>query len=125
MLANSPVTPTLPATDLKRARSFYEGKLGLKVAQESDQDATYEAGGGTNIYVWQREPAQATGHTEAAFAVDDIEQEVSALKGKGVEFESYDMPGLTTDENNIASYDGVKVAWFKDTEGNILSLVQM
>lgn len=124
MLANSPISPTLPALDLQRARGFYEGKLGLKVAQATDYDVMYECGGGTMLYVWQREPSP-TDHTEAGFRVDDIEHEVNELKAKGVEFESYDMPGLKTNENNIAQIDGYKSAWFKDTEGNILSLTQM
>ncbi len=125
MLANSLVTPTLPAIDLKRARSFYEDKLGLKAVQSSEQDVTYQAGAGTNIYVWQREPTSATDHTETVFAVQDIEEEVKDLKAKGVKFESYDMPGLRTDENDIAASDGARAAWFKDTEGNVLGLVQM
>ena len=124
MLGNSPIAPTLPATDLKRAREFYESKLGLKVAQATEQDVMYECGGGTMLYVWQREPSP-TDHTEAAFKVDNIEQEVKELKNKGVEFESYDMPGLKTDEDNIARIDGYKGAWFKDSEGNILSLTEM
>jgi len=124
MLTNSPIAPTLPVTDLNRARGFYEGKLGLKVTQADDHQAMYECGGGTMLYIWQREPSM-TDHTEAGFQVDNIEQEVSDLKSKGVTFESYDMPDLKTDENNIASIDGFKSAWFKDTEGNILSLTQM
>ncbi|MCL4473181.1 MAG: VOC family protein [Actinobacteria bacterium] len=124
MLANSPIAPTLPAMDLRRARGFYEGKLGLKVIQATDQDVMYECGAGTMLYVWQREPSQ-TDHTEAAFKVDNIEKEVAELKGKGVEFESYDMPGIKTDDDSIARIDGYKGAWFKDTEGNILSLTEM
>ncbi len=66
-----------------------------------------------------------TDHTEAAFDVDEIEREVGELKERGVQFESYDMPGLKTDENNIAAMNGAKSAWFKDTEGNIIAIVQM
>ena len=124
MLTSKPVNPTLPAADLKRAREFYEGKLGFKPTKESADDVTYEAGGGTKLYIWQREGDQ-TDHTEAAFDVNDIEREVGELKERGVKFESYDMPGLKTDENNIATMDGSRSAWFKDTEGNIIAIVQM
>ena len=124
MLASSPIAPTLPVNDLTRARSFYEDKLGLKVSKATDMDVIYECGAGTMLYVWQRETGP-TDHTEAGFTVDNIEEEVKELKTKGVEFEAYDMPGLKTDENGIAKIDGYKSAWFKDPDGNIISLAEM
>ena len=123
MLTDSPVTPTLPIVDLERARNFYEGVLGLKVNMASDEDVMYDCGGGTTLYLYKRAESRAE-HTEAAFKVDDLEKEVKELRGKGVEFEEYDMPGLKT-ENGIATRNGMKSAWFKDPDGNILSLVQM
>ena len=106
MLTNAMVAPNLPAVDLQRARKFYEEKLGL-------------------MYVYQRAATKAD-HTVASFKVDNVEAEVKELKSKGVKFEDYDLPkmGIKT-VNSIATMGNMKGAWFKDTEGNILSLVQM
>ncbi len=51
----------------------------------------------------------------------DIEDEVAALKARGVTFESYDLPGLKTDASDIASLGPDRVAWFRDSEGNVLA----
>jgi predicted enzyme related to lactoylglutathione lyase len=80
MLSNSMVAPTLPAVDLKRARKFYEEKLGLKVVMEDPSPGMMlQAGQGTMMYVYQRAATKAD-HTVAAFKVDDVEAEVKALK---------------------------------------------
>ncbi|MDO8491284.1 MAG: VOC family protein [Dehalococcoidia bacterium] len=124
MLSNAQVMPTLPAVDLKRARKFYEEKLGLKVTMEDPSPGmALQCGKGTMIYVYQRAATKAD-HTAASFVVDDIEAEVKALKGKGVKFEEYNMPGMKT-VNGIATMDKTKAAWFKDTEGNILGVTQL
>lgn len=128
MLMKAKATATLPAMDLNRARKFYEEKLGLKPLSVNTSgpaypDVMYEAGGGTKLYLYQRGVTKAE-HTEVAFEVDDIEKEVRELKSKGVAFEEYDMPGLKT-MNSIADMNGARSAWFKDTEGNILSVTQM
>ena len=126
MLNRASVIPTLPAVDLKRARKFYEEKLGLKVVKEDPSPAiTLEAGNGTSLYIYQRGATKAD-HTVAEFDVDDVEAEVKALKAKGVKFEEYDIPsmGIKT-VNSIAVMDGHKGAWFKDTEGNILAISSM
>jgi catechol 2,3-dioxygenase-like lactoylglutathione lyase family enzyme len=126
MLSNAVVHATLPATDLKRARKFYEEKLGLKFVKEDPSPAiTLEAGKGTLIYVYQRGATKAD-HTVANFIVDNVEAEVKALKAKGVKFEDYDIPsmGIKT-VNSIAVMKDFKGAWFKDTEGNILGISNM
>ena len=123
MLSSASVSATLPAVDIKRARQFYEGTLGLKVVQEDPSPGlSLEAGNGTSIYVYQRAATKAE-HTVAAFTVKDVEAEVKELRAKGVKFEEYDIPamGLKT-VNGIASSGGMKIAWFKDSEGNILGI---
>jgi predicted enzyme related to lactoylglutathione lyase len=127
MLANSPVMPTIPVVDLNRAKRFYETALGLKPAPTNNNDNTYniaafECGNGTRIELYQRAPSKAD-HTVATFEVSDIEEEVNMLRGKGVNFEEYDMPGIKT-QNGIATQGSDKAAWFKDTEGNILCIHQ-
>jgi catechol 2,3-dioxygenase-like lactoylglutathione lyase family enzyme len=125
MLSKSAVNPTLPVVDIKRARKFYEEKLGLKVIQEDpSQGLMLQCGKGTTIYLYQRAATKAD-HTVASFEVDNIEAEVNELKKKGVKFEDYDIPdmGIKT-VNGIATMEGEKAAWFRDTEGNILALGQ-
>lgn len=128
MLGNAKAVATLPVANLARARKFYEGKLGLKLLQANTsvpqyQDAMYEAGGGTRIYLYQRAATKAD-HTVVAFEVKNIESVVKDMKDRGILFEEYDMPGLKT-VNSIASVPNGKSAWFKDTEGNILAVTQM
>ncbi len=56
--------------------------------------------------------------------MEDVEETVEALSARGVAFEQYDTPGIETDDQGIAEIAGVKGAWFKDTEGNILSITE-
>lgn len=123
MLANVPVYAMIPVVDMERAKSFYEGKLGLGPATMYGGDTVaYACGGGTRIGLYQRAPTKAD-HIVACFAVRDIETAVKELRAKGVQFEEYDFPGLKT-VNGTATRDGEKAAWFKDAEGNILELSQ-
>ena len=82
--------------------------------------AIFECGNGTGMELYQRSPSKAD-HTVATFVVSNVEDEVNALRGKGVIFEEYDMPEIKT-QNGIATQGSVKAAWFKDSEGNILCI---
>lgn len=122
-LANAPVTTAIRVEDLDKAKEFYGEKLGLKEtgSMMEGYDLLFEAGEGTRIYIYQG-PVSVAEHTVASFKVDDVEAAVKELKGKGVQFESYDMEELKTDENNVATLGDYKAAWFKDPEGHILAL---
>jgi predicted enzyme related to lactoylglutathione lyase len=122
MLNDAKVTANIPASDLQRARQFYADMLGLDPVQENMGGLIYTTAGGTTFFLYETEYAGLAGHTIAQFHVADIEQEVKELKSKGLQFEHYDLPGMTW-EGNIASIPEMgKAAWFKDTEGNILGL---
>jgi predicted enzyme related to lactoylglutathione lyase len=125
MLSDSKVTPNIPASDLQRARDFYADKLGLSPTQELPGEVLlYRTAGGTDFQVYRTDYAGQAGHTIAQWHVDDIESEVNDLKGKGVTFEVYDMPGVQWD-GEIASMEGMgRAAWFKDSEGNIMCVDQ-
>jgi predicted enzyme related to lactoylglutathione lyase len=127
MLANSPIRPTIPVVDLNRAKRFYETTLGLKPISANNDNisgiAIFECGDGTIMELYQRGPSKAD-HTVATFEVSDIEEEVNMLRGKGVNFEEYDMPEIKT-QNGIATQGSIKAAWFKDSEGNILCIHQI
>lgn len=124
MLSNAAISPTLPATDIERAKKFYSEKLGLKEAKVQEPGGvTFDCGRGTQLYIYQRGPVKVE-HTLANFMVEDLTAEMVELRGRGVVFEEYDFPGLKT-VNGIADMDGFKAAWFKDSEGNILGVGQM
>ena len=123
MLKNAPVVPYIPATEIARARKFYEEKVGLVPKQEIAGGVVYECGKGSWIFLYQSGGAGTSKASQAFWQVEDVEAEVTALRAKGVVFEEYDLPGLKT-VNGIASGGGARAAWFKDTEGNIMALIQ-
>jgi catechol 2,3-dioxygenase-like lactoylglutathione lyase family enzyme len=124
MLTNAAIHPTLPAVDLERARKFYEGTLGLKVARtDPSPGIVFQAGEGTSVYVYQRGATKAE-HTAAAFHADDVAAAVRELKAKGVAFEAVEIPGASAVDSVVTMGD-LKAAWFKDTEGNILGITNM
>lgn len=123
MLQENPMYAYLPATDVARARKFYEGKLGFTHGEEIAGGVTYTFGKGTACFLYPTPNAGTSKASQAFWQVADIEAEVADLKARGVQFEHYDMPGLQVD-GDIATGGGAKAAWFKDSEGNILALIQ-
>lgn len=123
MLQRSPLYAYLPAKDVDRARKFYEEKLGFRPKQEIAGGIVYEFGGGTACFLYPTANAGTSKASQAFWQVDDVEREVADLKARGVKFEEYDVPGMKT-VNGIATGGGAKTAWFRDTEGNILAVVQ-
>ena len=123
MLQNSPMYAYIPARDVNRARKFYEGKLGLKPKQETAGGVVYEFGERTACFLYPTGNAGTSKASQAFWQVDDIEREVAELKQRGVQFEEYDMPDMKP-KNSIYTGGGAKAAWFKDSEGNILALIQ-
>lgn len=123
MLKHSFAYPTLPASDLARARAFYEEKLNLEPLEDGEvPDGIFYQLEGQVLFVYQTE-APRGGNTALSFVVEDLDAEMRDLRARGVAFEDYDMPGLKT-ENGVAEFDGMRVAWFKDSEGNILNVGQ-
>jgi predicted enzyme related to lactoylglutathione lyase len=123
MLQKSPMYAYIPAKDVSRARKFYEEKVGLKPKQEIAAGIVYEFGKGTACFLYPTPNAGTSKASQAFWQVDDVEREVRELKARGVKFEDYDMPGMKT-ENGISTAGGAKAAWFRDSEDNILALVQ-
>lgn len=123
MLKSAPLYSYVPVTDLERARKFYEQKLGLGPGQAVGPGISYQCGFGTAFFMY---PSAGAGTNQASCAfwkVSDVEAVVTWLKDRGVTFEEYDMPGVKT-VNSISEGGGAKAAWFKDSEGNIMALVQ-
>ena len=122
MLRNAPIRAYIPASDVSRARKFYEDVVGLKPREEYAGGVIYECGG-TEVFLYLTPNAGTSKASQAYWEVDDVESEVADLKARGVKFEEYEMPGVTM-KNSIATGGGAKTAWFKDTEGNILAVSQ-
>ena len=123
MLKNAPIVPYIPATDVARARRFYEEKVGLVPHQEVAGGVVYECGNRSWIFLYPSAGAGTSKASQAFWQVDDLEAEIAELKARGVVFEEYDMPGIKT-VNGIATAGDSKAAWFKDSEGNILAVIQ-
>jgi predicted enzyme related to lactoylglutathione lyase len=123
MLQDAPMYAYIPARDLQRARRFYEEKVGLKPNLEVAGGVVYEFGRGTACFLYQTPNAGTSQASQAFWDVEDVEREVAELKRRGVEFERYDdLPDV--DANGISTAGGARAAWFKDSEGNIMALVQ-
>jgi len=122
MLSTAPIRAYIPASNISRARKFYEGTLGLKPKEEYAHGVIYECGG-AEVFLYPTSNAGTSKASQAFWQVQDVEAEVADLKARGVTFEEYDMPGVTM-ESSIATGGGAKTAWFKDTEGNILAVSQ-
>ena len=123
MLQKSPMYAYLPAKDVERARRFYEGQLGFKAKEETAGGVVYEFAGGTACFLYPTPNAGTSKASQAFWQVEDIEREVAELKNRGVKFEEYDMPEMKS-ANSIYTGGGARAAWFKDSEGNILAVIQ-
>ena len=123
MLQQCPLYAYIPAADMARARQFYEGKLGWKPHQEIAGGVAYEFAGGTACFLYLTPNAGTSKASQLFWEVKDIEREVAELKGRGVKFEDYDLPGDKSPEG-IVTVGGARAAWFKDSEGNIMAVVQ-
>ena len=118
-LQTSPLYAYLPATDVARARKFYEQKLGFKPGKELAGGVVYQFGQNTAAFLYPTPNAGTSKASQAFWQVADVEREVAELKKRGVTFEEY--PGT---KGGILTDGGATAAWFKDSEGNILALVQ-
>ena len=123
MLQKAPMYAYIPARDLARARQFYEQKVGLTPKEEVAGGVVYEFAGNTACFLYPTPNAGTSRASQAFWDVEDLEREMAELKSRGVKFEEYDLPGTKT-ENGIATGGGARAAWFKDSEGNIMALIQ-
>jgi catechol 2,3-dioxygenase-like lactoylglutathione lyase family enzyme len=123
MLGNRNATANIAVKHLAKAGAFYENTLGLKPVGREGEEVIVFASGDTLINVYRSEFAGTNKATAVTWAVgDDIGKLVKALEDKGVAFEHYEWPGVTMD-GHIHVMGDMKVAWFKDPDGNILNLI--
>jgi catechol 2,3-dioxygenase-like lactoylglutathione lyase family enzyme len=123
VLADKDAMATIAVKDTKVAQKFYEGTLGLKPAPEQEPGVLAYKSGQSTVLIYESQYARTNKATAATWVVGaDLEGVVRALKAKGVTFEHYDLPG-TTRQGDVHVAGKTKVAWFKDPDGNILSIV--
>ena len=123
MLKQVRAAAMLPAQDLERAKAFYRDKVGLTPTQQRDPmgGLLFELSDGTGFAVFQSTGKPSGTHTQMALEVPDLDAAVKDLRARGLKFEEYDSPGLKTIDG-IADIAGTKVAWFKDSEGNLIAI---
>jgi len=124
MFESLPLGATLPASDIARAKAFYGDQLGLKpVDSYEDNSLVYETGG-ARFVVYQSAFAGTNQATAASWEVDDVAGAVRELKSRGVEFQEFEMEDMKMVDSVLTAPDGMKAAWFFDSERNIIGLVQ-
>lgn len=121
LLSDSSVTTMLPVKDMDRARTFYEGCLGLKPGGLRPDGKFVYVVGGSMLSLFPKPEGTKADHTAISFQVEDIAASVKMLKQAGVVFEDYDFPELKT-VDHVCVLGSEKAAWFKDTEGNYLCI---
>ena len=124
MLGDNDAIATIAVKDLKAAKKFYEGTLCLKPdsTRGGDGEVLNYKSGSSPVLVYKSQFAGTNKATAVTWSVRDTEATAKELKGKGVTFEHYDIPGMT--RKGVVHIAGkIKAAWFKDPDGNVLALV--
>lgn len=122
MLGTNDAVANVAVKDLEVARRFYRETLGLEEVDGVAGEALVFRSGGSRLNVYRSQYAGTNQATAVTWSVKDIDREVRELKEKGVRFEHYDLPGMTL-RGEVHEAGGMKVAWFKDPDGNILNLI--
>ncbi len=122
MLSDCEFHGTIPASDLNRAKHFYADKLRLQ-AEETEGGLIFRCKNSWFL-VYPTQGAGTAPHTLGGWQTDDLDREMAELRSNGVVFEEYDYPGLKT-VNGVAERGFVRSCWFKDSEGNLLGLIQL
>ena len=129
-LASAHAVTKLPAQDLDRARRFYRDRLGLEPLEERDGGLRYVCGT-TEFHLFLSSGAASGASTQLGFEVDDIDQVVADLRSRGLVFERFEIPGFETEGDIVVVPDnypskgrGERGAFFRDSEGNLLSIGQ-
>jgi catechol 2,3-dioxygenase-like lactoylglutathione lyase family enzyme len=125
-LSRYKVAAAVAVPNMNRAREFYEGRLGLSVGIDSGDILQYRCAEGTVFHVYlSPEHAGKSTATLAGWGVNDVGRIGDELTSRGVTFERYDEGPIVTDERGIATFEGgAKVAYFRDPDGNTLSIAQ-
>jgi catechol 2,3-dioxygenase-like lactoylglutathione lyase family enzyme len=122
-LGSTNAAANLAVRDVAKARRFYEDTLGLEQVDAEGDELIVFRSGDSKLNVYRSEFAGTNKATAVTWVVGDkLDDVMRSLKDKGVTFEHYDMPGMTQEGDSYRSGD-MRVAWFKDPDGNILNIV--
>jgi catechol 2,3-dioxygenase-like lactoylglutathione lyase family enzyme len=123
MLGSSNVVANLAVKDVGRSRAFFTDTLGLEEVGNKGDDMVFLRSGGCVDKIYRSDYAGTNKADAVTREVDNIDKKVEAPKAKGVTFEHYDIAGLELD-GDVPVGGGVKIAWFKDPDGDILNMVE-
>jgi hypothetical protein len=122
MLGNKDAQATIGVRDLKVARPFYEEVLGLTPLPSDEPSVAGFQAGQAQVLVYESAYAGTNKSTVLTWSLgDSFDEAVRLLQSRNVVFEHYDLPGMTRD-GDVHVAGNMKVVWFKDPDGNILSL---
>jgi catechol 2,3-dioxygenase-like lactoylglutathione lyase family enzyme len=123
MLSQYTPVVTLPTADLSRARSFYEDTLGLTTEREG-MGGLYYTCGDAALFVYESQYAGTNKATAVSFDVPTsaFQDEVDALRARGVDFMTFEMPDTTWNDGVAAMGESVQSVWFNDPDGNIINV---
>jgi catechol 2,3-dioxygenase-like lactoylglutathione lyase family enzyme len=123
MLKAQEIVPVLPVNDIKRSKTFYGQTLGMDEVRGSTVDggADYGMRGQAELHIFPKPGVAASGSTMAMMYVDDFDATVDDLRSRGVELQTFDMPGVTWDEG-IATWGNERAVWIKDPDGHLLAI---
>jgi catechol 2,3-dioxygenase-like lactoylglutathione lyase family enzyme len=125
-LSDYTVEAAMAVSDLDRARRFYEEQLGLVPGEAEEQGVRYPCAQGTGIFVYlSPQNAGRSPATLAGWFVDDLDQTMDELGGRGVVFERYDQPGLKTDERGVFDAGRFRAVWVLDPDGNTMAITEV
>jgi predicted enzyme related to lactoylglutathione lyase len=115
--------PVLPAADLKRAQAFYHDALELDPAEMHEGILMYRLDSGAAFEIYETENAGTAKNTQMCWSTDNLDAEMTRLRGHGVVFEDFEIPGMKT-VNGVATNEEGRTAWFRDSEGNFICITQ-
>jgi catechol 2,3-dioxygenase-like lactoylglutathione lyase family enzyme len=128
-LSECRVEVVIAVSDLERARRFYEDGLGLipgPVQDEEDQGVRYPCADGTRVFIYfSPQNAGKSPATLAGWFVHDLDDTMTELISRGVTFEQYDQPGISTDARGVFDDGRLKAAWVKDPDGNTIAITEL
>jgi catechol 2,3-dioxygenase-like lactoylglutathione lyase family enzyme len=122
MLKDREAIATVAVKSLAEARSFYEDTLGLKADANNGPSVLSLMSGDSKLLLYESQYAGTNQATAVTWVVNNVDVNVETLKTRGVKFEHYDLPGAVREGDLHVSGD-MRVAWFKDPDGNILCIV--
>jgi len=121
MFESATAYAVLPASDLDRARRYWVGLTDAEPEMSMEDEAFFLRIGGIRVLIYRSEFAGTAENTALGIESADLDRDLELLRERGVEFNQYDLPGLTT-VDGVAEIDGTRTAWFTDSEGNIIAI---